>query len=329
MKVSVRNWNVLAVVLISFLICNKYGCGKNPFGNDTETYRWYEVESPTEENLYSVYFVNSNDGWAVGDRGTIIHYDGSEWHNVVTPVNCNLHDVYFVSSHNGWAVGDSGTILHYDGNYWQNISSFNSKHSFTSIYFVSDNIGYICSWEGSIIFYNGAEWVLSYNRDSAGWMSLYFTSEDDGWVVGWIGIMHYTNGIWEYVDTLNSLFNSVFMLSLNLGWAVASPAKSGPNTAQTWRYNGTKWEQVENPAPVDSWGLSDIYFVDENNGWAVGHRSPGDEERPRGYIIYYNGTSWTLAESSIGDCLKSVYFLSRDEGWAVGMNGTILHYCGD
>ena len=62
MKVPGRYWKVLAVVLISFLIYNKYGCGKNPFGNDTETYRWYEVESPTEENLYSVYFVNSNDG---------------------------------------------------------------------------------------------------------------------------------------------------------------------------------------------------------------------------------------------------------------------------
>lgn len=329
MKVLGRHWTVLVVIFISILVFNRCGCGRNPAGDDIATYRWYEVESPTEKSLRSVYFVNSNDGWAVGNGGTIIHYDGNGWHPVDSSVSCDLYDIYFVSPRNGWAVGDSGIILHYDGSGWRNISPFNSEYHFTSVCFVSDVSGYICSWQGLIMHYDGAKWRLSYNESDAGWMSLYFTAEDDGWVAGYRGIMHYKSGVWVYVDSLNHCFESVFMLSPDLGWAVASPAKSGPNTAQTWHYDGTGWEQVENPAPADSWGLSDIYFVDENNGWAVGGRGSEDEERPRGYIMYYNGTSWTLAESSIGDCLESVYFLSRDEGWAVGMNGTILHCCRD
>ena len=340
MKVPGRYWKVLAVVLISFLIYNKYGCGKNPFGNDTETYRWYELESPTEENLCSVYFVNSNDGWAVGDRGTIVHYDGSSWQLVDCPVRFDLWDVYFISSNSGWAIGNSDSILHYNGDVWEVVYSDTLNPYWSSIFFTSNTSGWVCwskrwydpqtkKWEsfGTIMHYDGENWTTQY-RGKYGGISLWFLTDDEGWCLG-NGMLHYNNGSWTVVDTIINV-SKVHFLSPTYAWGIAhNGAKSGPGTAQTWHYDGTGWEQVENPAPADSWGLSDIYFVDENNGWAVGGRGSEDEERPRGYIMYYNGTSWTLAESSIGDCLESVYFLSRDEGWAVGMNGTILHCCRD
>ncbi len=34
---------------------------------------WERIESPTDNYLTSVYFVDSLYGWAVGDSGTIIH----------------------------------------------------------------------------------------------------------------------------------------------------------------------------------------------------------------------------------------------------------------
>ena len=34
---------------------------------------WERIESPTDQFLKSVYFVDSLYGWAVGDSGTVIH----------------------------------------------------------------------------------------------------------------------------------------------------------------------------------------------------------------------------------------------------------------
>lgn len=315
------------LVLISFIIianCEKTTNSVDSIENDVTI--WKEVENPTTKHLNSVYFVSENDGWVVGESGTIIHYYGSEWNLVKNPTTVGLSAVYFNSSTNGWAVGDWGTILHYNGSSWQVVYTDSSIGTWTSVYFTSASNGWVCGLDGSIMHYDGVNWTLDYHINGAIWQSLYFTSEDEGWVVGYKGKAHYTNGMWTYVDSLNRCFNDLFMLPSTSGWATSSPAKSGPNSALTWYYDGTGWDLVDNPAPDDSWGLSGIYFTDENNGWAVGGRWSEENNNTRGYIIYYNGISWTLTENSLGDYLQSVYFLSQNEGWAVGWSGTIVHY---
>jgi photosystem II stability/assembly factor-like uncharacterized protein len=62
--------------------------------------------------------VSATDGWAVGDRGTIAHYNGDTWEKVDSPTNTWLHKVFMVSTSDGWAVGDQGTILHYQNGVW-------------------------------------------------------------------------------------------------------------------------------------------------------------------------------------------------------------------
>ncbi|MCK7528766.1 MAG: YCF48-related protein [Ignavibacteriales bacterium] len=66
-----------------------------------------------------------------------------------------------------------------------------------------------------------------------------------------------------------------------------------------------------------------IYFIDANNGWAVGHTSMG---------CFYNmfrsingGVNWISQPNVTSESLNSVYFTDLNNGWAVGNNGTILH----
>jgi len=322
---------LLLILLQTFSGCER---DKNPMddsgknnGIDTTVSKWYEVESPTDESLYSVHFLNPNDGWAVGHRGTIIHYGGTQWQLVDSPTGFCLNDTYFISSDDGWAVGDSGIILHYNGSNWQNVSIFDSAYHWRSVYFVSPTNGWISgvvSGLAKIIHYNGVNWATEY-EGKYGIGALSFISDDEGWCVGG-GILHYLNGTWSVVDTVH-IFNDACFLSSTYGWACkVGPAKSGPNSSPTFHYDGTVWNRVKNAAPDDAWGLPGIYFIDENNGWAVGGRWSEEENRSRGYIMYYNGISWTLTENSIGDYLQSVYFLSQNEGWAVGWSGAIVHY---
>ncbi|MBI4722287.1 MAG: T9SS type A sorting domain-containing protein [Candidatus Stahlbacteria bacterium] len=60
-------------------------------------------------------FVDSLNGWAVGDNGIILRTrdGGNNWTVKSSPVNDNLNKVCFIDTLNGWAVGDNGKILHY------------------------------------------------------------------------------------------------------------------------------------------------------------------------------------------------------------------------
>ncbi len=59
-------------------------------------------------NLYSVYVVSSNDGWAVGAGGKIYHWDGVQWKQVTSPTNSDLSRLVVGPSGSLWAVGVGG-----------------------------------------------------------------------------------------------------------------------------------------------------------------------------------------------------------------------------
>jgi photosystem II stability/assembly factor-like uncharacterized protein len=66
---------------------------------------WERIESPTDQFLKSVYFVDSLYGWAVGDSGTVIHTSngGTDWEIQDSKTENNIHDVFFLNRNLGWA----------------------------------------------------------------------------------------------------------------------------------------------------------------------------------------------------------------------------------
>jgi photosystem II stability/assembly factor-like uncharacterized protein len=60
-----------------------------------------------DAQLTDVCFVDPQHGWAVGDRGTILHTDdgGRHWHLQRSGVACRLESVCFLDSQHGWAAG--------------------------------------------------------------------------------------------------------------------------------------------------------------------------------------------------------------------------------
>jgi len=109
-----------------------------------------------------VFMVGADDGWAVGYKGTIIHWDGTEWSNVTSPTTANLYSLHMVSADDGWAVGYPvgyyGTIIHWDGTEWSNVTSPTTL-PLESLHMVSADDGWAVGWFGTIIRWTGAEWI--------------------------------------------------------------------------------------------------------------------------------------------------------------------------
>lgn len=83
---------------------------------------WTSVHT-TSEVLYGVAAVSSNEAWAVGNNGTILHYDGGLWRSVTSPVAAHLKEIVMLSATEGWIVGNGGTILHYENGSWHSVAS--------------------------------------------------------------------------------------------------------------------------------------------------------------------------------------------------------------
>ena len=84
--------------------------------------QWVTYASPTSASLNSVYFLDATHGWAVGAGGTILYYNGLLWSPVAAGASANLDSVVQVNPQEAWAVGDSATILHWNGISWYQVS---------------------------------------------------------------------------------------------------------------------------------------------------------------------------------------------------------------
>jgi hypothetical protein len=93
------------------------GCSANltvTVNNTTASANWAAVTSPTTSSLSSVWGSGSNDVWAVGSNGVIVHWNGTAWAAVTSPTTSSLSSVWGSGSNDVWAVGLGGIIIRYN-----------------------------------------------------------------------------------------------------------------------------------------------------------------------------------------------------------------------
>jgi photosystem II stability/assembly factor-like uncharacterized protein len=73
---------------------------------------WLADQFYAANSYNSIYFVDNSNGWAGGGNGVIIHtIDGIHWNGQSSPTSNLLMDVFFLNYQEGWAIGNS-VLLH-------------------------------------------------------------------------------------------------------------------------------------------------------------------------------------------------------------------------
>ncbi|PZS04626.1 MAG: hypothetical protein DLM69_01620 [Candidatus Chloroheliales bacterium] len=275
----------------------------------------YHAPLPAED-LNSIDMVSPTEGWVVGNKGVILHYNGGRWQQLSSPVQGGyLTGVSMVSPDDGWAVGQArvaqdGVILHYSGGAWHIYQppSYIYLPRLASIDMVSADEGWaVGGGLGSIILhYEGSKWSY-YDSPHHPLQSVSMVSATEGWAVDIEDILHYDGSAWRRQDSPGGA-NSVYMLSASEGWAVG-------DSDSILHYSGGKWERIS--VPSNGSRLVNVYMVSPSEGWAVGNS---------GTILHYSGGAWSQYPSPTNKYLIAIKMVSTTEGWAVGEAGTILHY---
>ena len=285
--------------------------------------------------LYDIDFVDTQNGWIVGDLGVILHTSsggkekwkhqrgGPRFHNSADAV---LLGVDFVSKQIGWAVGENGTILHTrnGGVTWESQSS--PSHLLVGICAISPDEGYVVGDRGTILRTEngGGVWRAQDSRTTECFGATHFASAQIGWAVAEAGVvLHTRNGgsVWQrQVSGTQQDLLGVFFADEKNGWCVGSGGEiiHTNDGGKTWRRqkSGTHWN------------LFDVHFTSKRRGWAVGLNGTM-------LATVDGGTHWKLSplsERYPSFLLDAVMFVTPEIGWVVGldlrslgMDGLILH----
>ena len=233
-------------------------------------------------NYTSIDFVDSLNGWAATNKGSIIRtYDGGKnWITQTTGITSVIRKLRFADLLNGWAVGDSGKIIHTTngGETWilQNslpnmqltmLSVINSQNVWAAGTWGSNNQGIMLHTTNGG---NGWNTVTPNLRNGEHISDLTFINEIKGWYCTWQyvapfsggGIYHTSNAGQSWVFQQSSGFYqyAIFFIDENYGWSV------GHMTVYRTSNGGLNWN---NTGTFTSKSFSDVFFIDHSVGWIM------------------------------------------------------------
>jgi hypothetical protein len=302
----------LAVAILLTLVCMSLPSAK------AEEFIISDWVSPTLANLFSVYMVNASEGWAVGQGGTVIHWNGTQWMNSISPTNNTLFSVSMVNVDDGWAVGQDGIIIHWNGTTWQAFQS-PTLFSLCSVCMVNAADGWAVGQSGAVIHWNGTLWMNFTSPTSATLFSVSMVDVNYGWAMGYDWIQ-WNGTSWEQAPGAVAIPNidSVYIVDSNDGWAVGG-------FGSIWHWDGTQWNETESSTMYEFFS---VFMTSADDGWAVGEWGTLVPPNAATVALHWNGTQWTDVGGPTKRPLNSVYMIDSNDGWAVGSAGTIIHWNG-
>ena len=169
-------------------------------------YSYDDGDSWTEQHngsfaLYDVFFVDRNNGWAVGKNGTILHTStgghGDSWDYQVSNTSFDIYGVWFLNADVGWVAGDNGLILKTEdgGNNWSPLNSGISP-LLTDISFCDENNGVAIGLDGIILHTidGGDIWHSETGIVNTMLRGIHYQSLENCWAVGENGEILYSIG---------------------------------------------------------------------------------------------------------------------------------------
>lgn len=133
--------------------------------------------------LNGILMFSTEQGYAVGDGGSIYHYTNASWQKDVHLTSNNLRGIYISPKGLGYAVGDKGTILAFNG-YWGVVNSpttadlYDVAQSDLGVYWLVGN--------GVIVENFVGKWNVQPAPDNATLTSIDMINADEGWAVGYM-----------------------------------------------------------------------------------------------------------------------------------------------
>jgi MYXO-CTERM domain-containing protein len=312
----------LAMVVLCFTGLGSTACSKaapEPAPAGTPMSSPMPTKLTTTQNLRSVWGSSDSDLWIVGDKGTIVHFDGRAWSDSNSGTTEDLTGIYGTAPNDIWVSTQQGSVLHWDGATWQ-VAVHMAQTTLLSIWASGPTdvwaVG-IATTDGDaglIRRWNGAKWETTIVPNSTSVWSVTGMGPSEIWMAGSsqnsvTGFVLRGNGSkFDAVGYAGPSCRGVWVIAPNDVWVA-------PYQGAMQHYDGSTWMA----APTTGGPLLRVTGSSSGEVWAVGLN---------GVILHYQGGSWSTPSSGTTEVLWSIWSNAPSSVWAVGNSGTVLRWNG-
>ena len=251
-------------------------------------------------------FASPDEAWAVGDGGSIFHYEDSRWSLSASPTTHSLNGIWFNTPDDGWVVGDQALILHWDGSEWSIVKETEQGHgfdlSFRGVKFNDPNLGWAvgaAKSEGAggaiASLWNGDTWIDTPVPALGCWIELVsIMSEDEAIAAchagGFWATVRWDGSSWTFVDAPDDY------LSYRQYFAEVLP------------------RDAFRKLPVDT--FDDLEILSDNDIWITAWY---DEP-----LSHWDGVSWKPVRINNGAHISDVAFSPEGNGFILTRSGKLF-----
>ncbi len=295
-----------------------------PTATDAVPRQWQVVGSLPRVTYNDVFGTDPQHVWLVGDRGTVLFWDGTQMYAQTVPVSSPLRRGVMVTASQGFIVGDESVILSTTdgGSLWRPANRGGYSDAWKAVDALrgpNNVVGWILgSQNGTRLLYDGSLWAPTGPADRntghtySGVAMISPTSAVA--VQNASGARMYTwdGSTWSPGASTGALAD-VQVRSPTLGMAVGA-------RANVWMLGADgRWASMTQRPSTGGRDLFGVHIVSADDIWAVGARAG---------LYHWDGSSWsTISLGSQTRDLNAVW-LSADgsAGWAVGADGLVVRY---
>lgn len=288
---------------------------------------WDYQGSGSDRDLESLHFRDSENGWIVGQKGTVLvtANGGRNWQGRPNRVIWqNLNAVAFPDPLRGWVAGKLGAIsATVDGGLNWEQQTQPMEEEVTDLEMLDLQHGLACGAGGHIWrTEDGKTWEVVQTGAGRHLRALSLLDAKNAWIVGDAGTLLKTSDGgrgWEAVRTPEpEHFTDVHFNDLQTGWLVSSQQILRTTDG------GASWLTWKNQYYEDT--IRGIWMLSKQNGWAVGGTS--EENTSLFFQTSDGGATWErFVKKGVGfNFLNKVQFTDSERGWACGHSGAIVHF---
>ncbi|MFT3700455.1 MAG: hypothetical protein QM831_45345 [Kofleriaceae bacterium] len=238
------------------------------------------VEPSIPLTLRGMSGTDSNDVWAVGEAGTLMHFDGTKWTRVAANTHEEFTCVKSFDRDDVWAASWGG-VWHFDGTTWTKTVLTDFWYPYAISGSSSHDI-WVAESEGNAHHYNGSTWTNTVvGSTSTTLYTIWSSAPNNAWAGGnGNTLFHWNGSAWSPMTSpytgaspQYNAFVGMYGTSANNVWL--------SNGSELWQWNGSTWTQ--NGYLSSSGYVLPLWGRGANDIW-----SPGGDYK----IDHYDGTAW-------------------------------------
>ncbi len=243
---------------------------------DTGT-TWTPRGGSIDDSVTGISVATTQAVWATRGPNIMHTADGGIAWSVQETATVRLNDIEMVNTNDGWSVGESGTILHTgDGATWTDQTSAAATDTLCAVSATSDTTAWACGVGGTVIRTTdgGATWDRQFSTARGTLNDIEFVDGLNGWAVGYDErvlmalIIRTSDGgehwYWQHPGDLADRYtiHSIDFIDADRGWWVGEGGRAAYTTD-----GGDHW--ISAPVGLGD-TLVDIQLAGDGSGWIVG-----------------------------------------------------------